>query len=280
VEGDRAAAAYLGALAPIIAEGNAARQELAGLAATPVGEADRRRLADAQAGAFRVLRQRLGQLPLPFQCRRCHAVAARWLELHEAACAALAAGGPKAHQQAADLIADGRGLAAELTTEYRRLTTIAATLTDDPPAPAAAHGAEPAEEHQDRALAPRPARAAGAAGAPSPAPRPSAVGAATAGTAPPAARPAPTDGVPPKAPPAQPAATGLAALPQEHRLRLAAAALRNQRSARTALEAVAAHRARRPGGPLGQWLIAVEGVLVAAVAVSTLIVGLQAVEPV
>jgi len=274
VEDDRAAAAYLGALAPIIAEGNTARQALAGLAAAPMDEGERRRLADAQAAAFRALRQRLGQLPLPFGCRRCHAVAARWLELHEAAGAALAAGGPKAQQQAADLIADGRGLAAELTTEYRRLTTIAATLTDDRPEPAAGHGADPTEQPQGPAPAPRPARAvAAAADAPPLAPRPS------AGAAPPAPRRAPAVRAPTEAPPAQPAATGLAALPQEHRIRLAATALHNQRSARAALEAVVAHRVRRPGGPLGQWLNAVEGVLVAAVAMSALIVGLQAVEP-
>src|SRR5581483_4514324 len=173
-EDDRAAAAYLGALAPIIAEGNTARQALAGLAAAPADDADRRRLADAQAAAFRALRQRLGQLPLPFGCRRCHAVAARWLELHEAACAALAAGGPKAQQQAADLIADGRGLAAELTTEYRRLTTIAATLTDDQPEPAAGRGADPAEQPQGPAPAARPARAVDAVAAD--APPPSALG--------------------------------------------------------------------------------------------------------
>src|SRR5581483_515130 len=281
VEDDRAAAAYLGALAPIIAEGNAARQALARLAAAPADDADRRRLADAQAAAFRALRQRLGQLPLPFGCRRCHVVAARWLELHEAACAALAAGGPKAQQQAADLIADGRGLAAELTTEYRRLTTIAATLTDDQPEPATEHGADPAEQPQGPAPAARPARAvdAVAADAPPPSPRPSAVAAPTAGPAPPAPRPAPAVRAPTEASPAQPAATGLAALPQEHRIRLAATALHNQRSARAALEAVVAHRVRRPGGPLGQWLNAVEGVLVAAVAMSALIVGLQAVEP-
>jgi hypothetical protein len=122
---DEQTAAYLAGVGPIMAEGSGARQRLVdGLAQLRAGAGvDQATLAEKQGDAFRVLRAQLGRLTLPRTCSRCHSAVARWLELHEAACMTLAAGGPKALGKAGELVADARGVATQFSAEYSRLVT-------------------------------------------------------------------------------------------------------------------------------------------------------------
>jgi hypothetical protein len=256
---EEAAAAYLAGVGPIVAEGSAARQALVnGLTALrEAGSVDGGApLADEQGETFRVLRQRLGRLKLPRTCGRCHAAVARWLELHEAACMTITAGGPKALTKAGELIADGRAAAQEFTSEYSRLTALAharaeAIQAAAAPAPALAPVAdEPptAIEDSDDELQLAIEDAADVDDAD------------------------------------ELAVEALAeALAEEQRAEGAAnardalnvTARRNGDAAWVALSIVAQHRGRHASGPLGSWLAAVEGVLAASAALTALIVAAE-----
>jgi hypothetical protein len=308
---EEAAAVYLTGVGPIVAEGSTARQALVnGLAGLrEAGTADGgAALAEAQGEVFRALRQRLGRLALPRMCGRCHAAVARWLELHEAACLTLIAGGPKALVKAGQLIADGQGPAQEFTAEYTRL----AQLVGAPTGPET--GEEPAvgpilTPTVDEATKIRPRRAQSVVAEP---PTGSLRTPAAAGDQP-VARRAPA----PVAPAVEaaavveedlagslegslqgeiedaadvddPAEQAVEELALALREELAAAALspreqlnetahRNGDAAWTALAVVAQARGHHPTGTLGAWLAAVEGVLAASAALTALIIAAETV---
>ena len=295
---EEAAAVYLAGVGPVVAEGSTARQALVnGLAALrETGAVDGgAELAEAQGEVFRMLRQRLGRLTLPRMCGRCHAAVARWLELHEAACLTLIAGGPKALGKAGQLIADGQGPAQEFTAEYTRLLALVGAPT----------GPEPAQEPAVRAVEP-PTTVEGQtirtllrpdATAEQPvvrrAPRPVAA---------PMTEPAPAIGddlaamleqslqaaIEDAADVDDPAEQAVEELADVLREELAAAApdrreqlnetaRRNGDAAWTALAVVAQARGHHPTGTLGAWLGAVEGVLAASAALTALIIAAETV---
>lgn len=239
---DEAAAAYLGAVGPIVTEGSQARQALVGVLTDlrEAGSADGAAgLVERHAEAFRLLRQRLGRLTLPRSCGRCHAAVARWLELHEAACMTIAAGGPKGLAKAAELVADARTVAQEFTGEYARLTAVAQALAE-----------------------------AAASNAPTAAPTPRVNDEAQVAIE--DAADADAEEVADEAPAEE--SGGAVVGPREA---LDGAARRNGDAAWVALSIVAQHRGKHASGPFGSWLAAVEGVLAASAAMTAFLVAAE-----
>jgi len=269
---EQQAAAYLAGVGPVMAEGSAARQALVdGIAQLNAGDAvDQTELAERQGDAFRVLRAQLGRLTLPRSCSRCHAAVARWLELHEAACMTLAAGGPKALAKAGELIADARGVAQQFSAEYSRL--VAETAARQQAAAAAASQSVEVEDELNAEIADalqvdiaddEDVEIADAADLDDPDEvavemlAEHLAGVAEAGEASP-------EDQPEVGPSPLPTPTG--------RGSVQAAAQRNGDACWNALAAVSQARGLHPHGQLGAWLAAVEAVLAASAAVTAFVV--------